>query len=698
MKQFRQKRSPSSIFPAPENGEVVELNPPSLQWVAEPGVSLYRVRVERLPQQETVAAGTTAYNYFRIRRLLAPGRYRWNVASGDAELGWREFEVPASARPFLVPSAREVLARVPDIHPRHIHYRADLPELRERHKPQLEIIRRNVKLALSQGFMRYPDFYRPDGRIDYRRAFDESRQYFDRNLVACALAFLLLDDREAGQYAHEAVLRLCEWNPAGPASVYGQWGDEIGLSICRVLPAVLDWTWHLYTPQELKWAANTLARHAEQLWERVTGEEFLAHPGNSHVGRLPGYLGEAALVLYGTIPDETAERWLNYALEVYGSIFPHYGGRDGGWAEGPFYASSYTKWYLPFFFAVERHCGFSFLEKPFYRRVSQFFLHFAPPGQEAHPFGDGNWPTADEWPGFQAQDPFGVYAERFGPPEAREFSRQLTGAIDRYELHLLDVIRPRPPHPEPDAAGPASDSYCSRDTGLLSMRRCVADPVHDVAVLARCSCYGTPSHQHADQGNFAVLAAGKALIAPSGSFGYIFGEPHHRDWTQQTVGHNCILADGKGQPKDSAEAVGVILDFQDDGRLCRAEFDLSAAYRMLTNYTRTLEFDREALLLRVTDELEAPGETVIDFRLHSYARPAAEKELVRLSRFPASAEIRLRSTAGTGTFSWTDRFRHPGGGPEYPLGRQLCNQYHLNWRFPACRRLRIDAEFRISPG
>lgn len=100
----------------------------------------------------------------------------------------------------------------------------------------MEIIRRNVKLALSQGFMRYPDFYRPDGRIDYRRAFDESRQYFDRNLVACALAFLLLDDREAGQYAHEAVLRLCEWNPAGPASVCGQWGDEIGLSICRVLP------------------------------------------------------------------------------------------------------------------------------------------------------------------------------------------------------------------------------------------------------------------------------------------------------------------------------------------------------------------------------------------------------------------------------------------------------------------------------
>lgn len=239
--------------------------------------------------------------------------------------------------------------------------------------------------------------------------------------------------------------------------------------------------------------------------------------------------------------------------------------------------------------------------------MSQFFLHFAPPGQEAHPFGDGNWPTADEWPGFQAQDPFGVYAERFGPPEAREFSRQLTGAIDRYELHLLDVIRPRPPHPEPDAAGPASDSYCSRDTGLLSMRRCVADPVHDVAVLARCSRYGTPSHQHADQGNFAVLAAGKALIAPSRLL---------RLYLRRNPPPGLDTADRRAQLHPRRRQ-GAAQRQRGSGRLQSSIFRTTAASAarirplrrlpLLTNYTRTLEFDREALLLRVTDELEAPA-------------------------------------------------------------------------------------------
>ena len=52
MKRFPQKRGPASIFPAPEPNEVVEINPPSLQWVAEPDVTNYRVVV-------TDAAGKT---------------------------------------------------------------------------------------------------------------------------------------------------------------------------------------------------------------------------------------------------------------------------------------------------------------------------------------------------------------------------------------------------------------------------------------------------------------------------------------------------------------------------------------------------------------------------------------------------------------------------------------------------------------
>lgn len=697
MARFPQIRSEKSVFPSPEPGEVVQINPPSLQWVAEPGVERYRVRVESLPSEQVVAEGETVYNFFRFRDQLEPGDYRWNVYAGEDERGWSAFTVPADAWPFRVPTAKEVLAALPESHPRHIYFPEDLPELRERCAPELEVLKRNIALALEQGFMKYPDFWHETGRIRYRDALDEAREHFDRNLVACALGWLFLEDRAAGEFAREAVLHICEWNPAGPASVQGPWGDEVGLSICRTLPAVFDWTWNLYTESERLWIQRTLAQHARQIVELLDAQKFLANPGESHSGRLPGYLGEMALVLSDFLPPETTEQYLTYVLDFYGSIFPHYGGRDGGWAEGVFYASSYTKWYLPFFLAVERLTGFSFLCKPFYRNLSQFFLHFAPPGQEAHPFGDGHWPTRTEWPGFQAQNPFGIYADRFGPEEARRFSRQLNSEIDRFELHLLDVIRPAAAVAHPDAAGPAMNSRVFRDTGFVSMRRCVADPKRDVALLARCSRYGTPSHQHADQGNFAILAGGHALIVPSGSFGYQFGEEHHRVWTMQTVAQNCILVDGRGQRKGSAEAVGRILEFGDDGAEATALFDLSAAYPMLKSYRRRLVFNRMLLSCKVVDEIAAEEPVVIDWRLHSYSEPRLTGNRVVIERGTGRVEFEVNSSLGKGFRTVTDRFEYPAGsGTGVEPKRKLLRQFHQNWQFPAAKELRITADFEVS--
>ena len=695
MKQLPQKRGPLSAFAAPDPGETVEINPPSLQWVPEPEISDYLVRLETAAGA-LVLEQKTRFNCLQLRQKLSPGEYRWNVFAEDAQLGWRTFTVPENARDFLVPEAKTVFAALPETHPRHIYLPEDLAQLRAAHQPELTVLRRNIAEALQRPLMEYPDFYHETGRSDYRSILDEVRVFLDRDAVACALGWLFEREEAAGARARDSVLRVCEWNPCGPCSVIGIFrGDEVGLSICRTLPAIIDWTWDLYTEPQRRWIADTMKIHASHVYYLLNDQNFPANPGNSHSGRLSGYLGEMALVFSGIWEPELCEKYLNFALNIYGTLFPHYGGRDGGWAEGPFYGSSYTKWYLPFFFAVERLTGFSFFNKPFYRKLSQFFLHFAPPGQESHPFGDGNWPTQIEWPGFQAQNPFGVYAHRFGPEEARAFSRRLTEEIDVYKLHLLDVIPPVCGKTDPDAAGPAENSYCSYDTGLLSMRRSVADPEKDVALLARCSRYGSPSHQHADQGNFAVLAGGRALIAPSGTFGYRFGENHHQRWTVQTVAQNCILIDGEGQQKHSAEAVGKILEFSDNGTLCRTVFDLSAAYPMLQEYRRTLIFHRDTLQIEVADELSADHDVSVDFRLHSYAMPEETASGVRLYRAPGTAWVNVSG----GAFRWTDRYRYPddGGTEAAPNGnRPMVTQYHLNWNFPPARQHRITAAIQIE--
>ncbi len=699
MKKLPQQRHLHSNFAAPDDGETVDYNPPSLQWIAEPGAAGYRVTVRRLADGKTIIDGRTPFHYFCFDALLEPGEYAWNVFLGDSELGERRFRVAADARPALPPTAMEVLKRIPPGHPRHIYYPGDLAELRRQYAPQLEVIKRNVEIAIGDGLMSYPDYYKPDGRIDLRRTIDEMRVYLDRDLVACALAHLFLGDKAAAKYVRAGLLRFCEWNPAGPCATTWPRCDEVGLSLSRCLPAVIDWTFDLFDEAEQRWLIDTLHGHARQTYRRLTECDYLANPGDSHMGRMPGYLGEAAMVLWGHIPDEEAAKYLDYAIRAYSSIFPHYGGRGGGWAEGVFYGSSYTQWYLPFFFALERHSSFSFFNKPFYRNLAEFFVHFATPGFEAHPFGDGNWPTAREWPGFQAQNPFGVYAERFGSVEAREFSRRCIAEVDFYRLHLLDVIPPLLP-----AAGPAKvwhspNHFICRDTGMMSLRRAVGDPEHDVALLARCSRYGTPSHQHADQGSFALLVGGKALLAPTGSFGYLFGTSHHDQWTRQTKAQNAILVDGEGQLKSDAATVGRILEFSDENGIGVMRFDLSEAYPMLKSYIRELRFDRAKLEITVTDEIDG-GERprTIDFRLHSYAAGTIDETgRLRLERAPGAATIRVEASAPLLKASSTDRFRYPDdSGPEHPSDREMPAQFHYNWRFAPAAKLRIVCRIQVE--
>ena len=330
MKKLAQKREGCTVFPAPEPEECVALNPPSLQWVPEPGAASYRVTV-RDDSGRLVAERECSVNFLRFSAPFAPGRYTWNVFACGAERGEWAFVVPEDAELFLPPTARELLDALPRERPRHIYFPEDLAPLAAAYGRQLDRLERNRAIAFADGIMRYPDFWRPEGgRIDYRSALDEVRRFLDRDTVACALLWLFRRDREAGEFARRALLAVCEWNPAGPCSVSGEWGDEIGLSIVRTLPAVFDWVYELLSAKERNWAAATLRQHARQVYELLTNGNYAGNAGRSHSGRLPAYLGELALVLHGMIPEEECERYLAYALDLYGSIFPHYGGRDGG--------------------------------------------------------------------------------------------------------------------------------------------------------------------------------------------------------------------------------------------------------------------------------------------------------------------------------------------------------------------------------
>lgn len=679
---LEQKRtSGSQIFPAPADGAVIEETPPVFSFLRDGKEKKYRVVVQDR-SGKIVFEAETEKNHVVPKEPLKPGKYRWNLLCGEEERGWQEFVISENAAVILRKDAESVFCAVPDVRPRHLFFKEDIPGILKKRKAETEVLKRNIEAACARELPKPPLFYSFEDGLPYREYFGEYREYCDRDMVACALGYALLGDEGAGKKAKELLLTICSWNPDGPCAVNAPWNDEIGLSNARCIPAVYDMLYDILTDQQRYIAEKTIIAYAEQCEERLRALDFAENPGDSHAGRLPAYLGEAALVLKGStyIKEEILIRWLSYALEIYGGIFPFYGTADGGWAEGPFYASSYTKWYLPFFMAVERFADVRFLDRPFYQRLPQFLLHFAEKERENHPFGDGYWCGSEdpEWKGFFAQNPFRLYAERFGPEEARIKAEQYA-APELFELHLLDVFLPEGRMPERGLTGEACAMAVFEGAGLASCQTNVADQAHGTGLLVRASRFGSVSHQHADQGSFALIRNNKVLITPSGYFGRCWGTKHHRNWTRTTKAHNCILVNGRGQETDSFRAAGRFTDWKhEENKRFFLRLDLREAYPMLEFYERSFELTEKELVIR--DEIRSKEACEISWLLHMLDRPTLQEDGTLVLEHGGERAVVFPDKAFCGMPDITGRFgTDVNEGVEEAFRVSMEDQYHVTF-------------------
>ena len=691
-----QKRA-GQIFPSPRQDEIMLETPPAFGWREEEGVENYRLIIRKAGESAPCWQGETERTFLVPDAILPPGCYEWNLMGGGMERGWQAFSIADNAVEFLRPRAEDIFEAVPADRPRMIFFKEDIPSILEKKQGALNTLRRNIAWALKEDMPMPPQYHRDETALPYREYFGRHRDFCDRDLVACALGYWLLEDEKAGAHAKELLLTLCDWNSEGPCSLEGPWGDEIGLSHARCLPAVFDLCFDLLSEKERLFVARTVAHYAEQCERRLMKLNFCQNPGDSHAGRLPAYLGEAAMALKGTgvRSDETLKRWLTYAIDIYGGIFPYFGAPDGGWAEGTFYSSSYTKWFLPFFMAVERFAGISFLKRPFYQRFCRYLQHFCPPGWEIHPFGDGYWCKSDdaEWPGFFAQNPYHIYAERFGGKLLKKWSRNAQEQ-EIFKLHLLDVFLPEGEAEENSLAGEESRACAFPDTGYVSLHTDPAHPGTETALVARSSPYGSISHQHADQGNFALFHGGTALIAPSGYFGRAYGTKHHMEWTNQTPAHNTILVDGQGQESFSFRAVGKVLYARDEGDILTGVVDPSGAYEKIEAWERKFILSEQELIVEDRISLYEPGE--ITWLLHALSEPRITENGMQLTRKGVKLEI-VPEEGELSRPAVADDFAVPlnEGVPEdYQVS--MPQQYHMQWKTPRKKEHFIRVRFRIG--
>lgn len=688
-----QRTSFTQNFPFPENNEVIYENPLTFIWIPADGTGSYTVKLYNR-KKELIETVNTKLNYATAKTVLEPGDYYWTVETDTGLMReMYKFTVDKSALLFLRPTAKEVFDGVPDKRPRHLFLKEDAERLIAERQTEFNVLKNNVKMALERKIPPKPMFITDPSATPYREYFGFYRDVCDRDLVALSLYHSLTGDIESGLKAKELFLEICTWDHDGICNVLSEYGDEIGLSNSRCLPSVYDMIYDILDEDERITGAKTVAVYAKQCKKRIEKIDYPQNPSDSHVGRLPGYLGEAALVLKGTgiESEETLMEWLTCALDIYCGIFPFYGGNDGSWAEGTFYSTSYTRWFLPFFSAVERFSGKSLMARPFYHRYTNFLIHFRNPRHEIYPFGDGYWTNADsdEFPGFFAQNPYRIYADKFGPDHARK-QREILSAQEYYKLHLLDIFLPSGKSENTLSKEPVNAEIFP-DGGFAALHTDLTDE-NDICVLARASRFGSDSHRHADQGSFALFSGGVCLVSPSGYFGRMFGCRHHFEWTNTTKAHNALLFNGKGQPTFSKDSCAKILKL--DEKTKTVFLDMSTAYENITMWQREIKLTENGA--EITDRVSADEPVAVTYPLHFLSMPTEKDGILTLERKGRKLTVTVEE-GGLVLEKITDSFDvdlNEGEPEKYHVTRPM--QYHAYYKTDAKCNHTLRVKYEVN--
>ncbi len=715
--EFPVERPEGASYPRPADGAVLDVTPPGFCWwrAGPRGRVAYRLRVLN-------EAGGCAYESPVLPDpahipsvALPPGLYRWVVEALDATGRVAAVRAPSgfviSSNAFEQPwvPAATLLARVPRERPRLMFPRAELESVRATLDTTRRVAFRSLRQAAEQAIrltpMPEPDYDRITDPAARRLAYTESFRHarrFDEGMVALALMYLLSGERRFGEAAKAHLLNIAAWNPEGISSVMAPYGDEIGLGIARSAARTFDWIHDLLDDAERDRVRRMLIARADQMLRRLERSDFLARPEESHNGRLPGYLIEHAIVL---AEEPRAEAWLDYALRAVLTVFPHWAGADGGWAEGTVYGLAYNTIYLGPFEALRRATGFDLWQRPFYRDIRRFFIYNISPLGEVRPWGDGE--DADERGGGGLRALIQFHALKYRDPYARGWVELLRDPRGRPAgvswdpgIWLPDDLEPYPPTNLPPDAAWFGIGWAVFHSDLARAER-------DLMVMFKSSPYGAVSHSHADQNSFVIMKGGCALAIPAGYYFPTYGGPHHAEYTRQTVAHNAILVNGRGQIVRKGSANGRLVDFRTHPRWGYVCGDATAAYGgALREYRRHLLVVRPSLVITL-DDLDAGSPVEFQWLLHAKDRMELDEKAQTVVSRRGEARMRVHlATPGGFRFTQTDEWPvAPSAGfptltrPEPP--RQ--------WHFTATTRERaprrriaavmvVDAESEVRAG
>jgi hypothetical protein len=664
----------SMVFPKPGEGATVDLSPPGFVWLPAEGAAGYRIEIRNARDNIVYEHELGAHPEHRPTEVLEKNTcYTWDVLAldengeGVARRGEQTFTIAEGAPelPWIAPS--KLLEQVPDEHPRLIYTEEKLEAIRQTigtsRQQSWKRLKASADEALDLPTIQPPEYDQikdaTEQDIAYGEYFHYFRDYIDKALQELSMVYLVTKEEKYAERGKQMLLEIASWPVGWDEVVSVQWkepGDEPGMSLAKVTHRAYDWLYDAFTESERAQVQALCEEVAGQVQRRLSEGNYLTYSGGSHPARIMAYLSGIAIALKSE--SDKAEEWLDYSLTGLLTFYPHWGGSDGGWAEGVGYGLWYNNHYMPALEGLRLGADYDLWKRPFFRKIRYFFLYCTAVHGEMRPFGDGaekGGPALE--PAFASL--MGYHAHLFDDPQVGWWAKQTGnwngGAAGGGTLALVfeDDLPSEPPTGLPQARA-------FHDIGWAGLHSSLAAPEEDTFFLFKSSPFGSVSHSHADQNSFAVAKGGTFLAIPSGYYGPSYGSPHHAQWTRSTKANNSVLVGGEGQVIRESKASGRILAFENQEGLTYVAGDAADAYMGKLD-----RFDRHVLFLRpglfvLLDDLEAPDAARFQWMLHALEEMKLSKTTGRIvsRRKDAVLEVHVASPAGV-QISQTNEFDTP---------------------------------------
>ena len=361
----------------------------------------------------------------------------------------------------------------------------------------------------------------------------------------------LSGDREAGDAARRALLKMAEWPSYVHPHILNQgqftyWpAGLVLLDLALGYDLVYDL---LATEERQKIAASLYHKGITEVFKEYVRDNRVSSDTSNWISHVTGGGILSALAVAGEYGDAELEPYLTGMILKVAELVRSTFDRDGHYGEGYAYHNFTMQTLSEIMPVLETHFGIAFPEKVF---RSHLYLPYQmnAGSKEIYDFGDtGNKlvPLSN----------FAYVLKKSRDPLLRWLYDLTPGEAEADLIFFDDTIKPQGP-----AAGlPLTRLF--RDTGTAVFRSGFGND--DFVFVFRAGPFY--NHQHFDQGTFFLRDLGRDFIVEGGKTDY-YNDPWYQGFFIQPGGHNSILPDGNEECQRAGDLLNDVPAWQSSARI-----------------------------------------------------------------------------------------------------------------------------------